>query len=318
MNKTIGLVLLALGIGITGATGAALSTDFRAYMALEGELKFAEALYSEAHDAYCTERVEAIGQGLSVEGALADGCEVEGHEAPEAEAEVEETEEADEEAKESQKRVMELAEAVFTTDELSPELASLRSTWIDRWSETVPPMQALEDAEVVVPGTRVSQWFSANGGLFLLGLAFVLGGSVISRRALKAELSGDEGEEEGAVDFGELLGRIVTEAQGIQAQMTSLDAPTIDDLDAIQVRLERLQKEDLARLVGAGPRLQMKLGIGPFASVFSPLAGGERRLNRVWSTLVDRHWPEAVRSIEVGVAQLELAKQAFEEASKAA
>ena len=61
-GKLIGLILLTLGIGITGATGAALSTDYRAYLALQGDLKFAEIRAEEAHEAWCEARVAAIGE----------------------------------------------------------------------------------------------------------------------------------------------------------------------------------------------------------------------------------------------------------------
>jgi hypothetical protein len=145
-----------------------------------------------------------------------------------------------------------------------------------------------------------------------MGLLLVVGGSLISRRAIQAELSADETPEQGgAVDFGQLLGKIVMDARSIRADMHALEAPTVADLDRVQVRLERLQKEDLERLLGSGPRLQIKYGIGPFAEIFTPLAGGERRLNRLWSTLVDRHWPEAVSSIDAAVGHLEDAEAAF-------
>ena len=57
--KTRGLVLLTAGIGMTGATGAALSTDYRAYLALEGQLQFAQATADAAREAYCEAREQA-------------------------------------------------------------------------------------------------------------------------------------------------------------------------------------------------------------------------------------------------------------------
>ena len=100
-------------------------------------------------------------------------------------------------------------------------------------------------------------------------------------------------------------------------QMTNLEAPNVSDLDALQVRLDA-SKEDLTRLLGAGPRLQMKYGIAAFAAIFSPLAGGERRLNRLWSTLVDRHWPESLASIDAAVFQLEASQTAWSQALESA
>jgi len=331
-QKMTGMVLLAVGIGLTGASGAALSTDYRAYLALEGQLAFAEALAEEAHVAYCEARAEPVfepmedGRQIRTEWPPADGCpgddaaeDVDSEEASEAAA-ADESEEMAPEAELWETRVLEVADLAHTTDELPAEVAVLRQAWVERLAETVPHLHALASTPVVAPRSRVEQWFQDNGLIFLLGFVCVVAGAVMSRRAFKSELTEDSGSgpAEGAVDFGDLLGRVVDEARGIQVHMAGLAAPTLADLDAIQVHLERLQKEDLERLVGAGPRLQMKYGVGPFAQVFSPLAGGERRLNRLWSTLVDRHWPEAVASIDAAVAQLEAAQAAFEAAKKAA
>jgi hypothetical protein len=305
-GKLIGLVLLTLGIGITGATGAALSTDYRAYLALEGDLKFAEMRLEEAHEAWCEARVAAMGEGLGAEGALADKCEVEGFDP------LEEVDDSDEAQLPSMKRILAIDARVQNTEELSEDLLPIREEWIRLWAETVPRMQALEGTQRVTPERRVSQWVASQGGVFGFGLLLVLGGALVSRRAIQSELSADKTPEEGgAVDFGQLLGQIVMDARSIRADMHALEAPTVEDLDRVQVRLERLQKEDLERLLGSGPRLQIKYGIGPFAEIFTPLAGGERRLNRLWSTLVDRHWPEAMISIDSAVGHLEDAESAL-------
>lgn len=313
--KVRGLILLAAGIGITGASGAALSTDYRAYLALEGQLNFAEASSEAARKEYCAAREQYGNDNLP-------GDPVACPDEAAAEAESSAEQDSDDSLSPWEQRAASVNEAAALDGVQPADLLALRSEWIRNWQATVEPLKAVETAQVVDPQTRVQQWFQANGALFGLGFFLVLWGAWMSRKALQEALSSDpeegNGAESGAVDFGELLDSIVGEARTIQSEMKALAAPHLSDLDALQVRLERLQKEDLTRLLSAGPRLQMKYGITAFASIFSPLAGAERRLNRLWSTLVDRHWPESMVSIDAAVNQLESAQIAWSATLEAA
>ena len=59
------------------------------------------------------------------------------------------------------------------------------------------------------------------------------------------------------------------------------------------------------RLCASGPRVQALHGIEGMAALFSPLSAGERKMNRAWAALVDRHWPEALSSVGGAVVDLE-------------
>ena len=120
--------------------------------------------------------------------------------------------------------------------------------------------------------------------------------------------------DDGPVDFGVLLDGIISGVRQIQADMKALDAPTTADLDAIKERLEDIQKGDMARICAAGPQVQQRYGLSAMASIFSPLSGAERRLNRMWACLVDRHWPEAMASIDGAVENLDSAQRAVQDA----
>ena len=56
MNKTLGLVLLTVGLGMTAGFGAFLSPAYRSALVLEGEATFSDAAVDEAFAAYCDSR----------------------------------------------------------------------------------------------------------------------------------------------------------------------------------------------------------------------------------------------------------------------
>jgi hypothetical protein len=47
------------------------------------------------------------------------------------------------------------------------------------------------------------------------------------------------------------------------------------------------------------------------AALFSPLSAAERKLNRAWAALVDRHWVEALASIAAAGADLRTTRDAL-------
>lgn len=154
------------------------------------------------------------------------------------------------------------------------------------------------------PGERLSAWAGASGLPFLGGLVLVVAGAVLSRVAAKEALSEEpEAGEAGPVDFAALLDELVADVAALGAAM---DDPPEDaaGFATTQARLEDIQREKVDRLVAAGPRVQLRIGLDGFAAVFSPLSAGERKLNRAWSALVDHHWPEASASVAAASAAL--------------
>ena len=93
--------------------------------------------------------------------------------------------------------------------------------------------------------------------------------------------------------------------------MEALTQPSVADLDGFKVRLEGVQKDALARLCASGPQTQARYGVEGMALLFSPLSSAERKLNRAWAAMVDRHWPEAVASVRGASLELDAARQAL-------
>ena len=134
----------------------------------------------------------------------------------------------------------------------------------------------------------------------MLGLVLLVAGGIISRRAIRAEAIAEpkEGQPQ-AVDFGEMLHQTSLQVAAHAQEMASLTLPADEDFDRFKRFVEDIQLESIQRLVEAKERLQIRHGIAAFAAIFGPLSKGERYLNRVWSALVDSHWPEATRSMRV-------------------
>jgi hypothetical protein len=296
MKKSLGLILLTLGIGITAGTGSQLSPEFKAELTRTGDAQLRKARSERRQKAYCRARKSA---GLK----LAEGCSSKAKTThlvrPERLSGVSET-----------KRTGRMIMALEGRNRRLPEVvAEKRARWIKALKKERSAHKRAEAQTTQGPGARLSGWAAQSGFGFGLGLLLVFAGALICRRAIAAELmaEGPSGED-GPVDFGALLGDVCGRVAALHQEMVALEAPTTDDLDALKAKLEDIQKGDLARLCESGPKVQQRYGMAGFAQIFSPLSAGERKLNRLWSTLVDRHWPEALASAADAVANLRAAQ----------
>jgi hypothetical protein len=157
------------------------------------------------------------------------------------------------------------------------------------------------------PGQRFNDWFALAGPGFLAGIALIICGGLVTRRAIKAELA-NEGTNEGEkpVDFGDAINAIVQKLEAMVEEMRPHleDWPSETRYDEVKQALEDIQLEELEPLLQTGPRLQALYGMAGFAAVFGPLSGAERLMNRAWSALVDRHWTEATNSLAIASENL--------------
>ncbi len=269
MNKTIGLVLLTLGIGLTAGYGAVLSPDFRKATLAEGQLALANQQADALYEAYCTSRTDHKLDD-------ADGC-------------------GDSEPLTGTSRDK-LAALDGTSEILRVKVTHARVEYRIALKRIAALEDAVEQAGTQGPAERLAGWQSAGGPGFLAGLLLLIAGAWICRRSASVVSEGS-GLESDAADFGVLLNEVHAVIAALHADMVALRAPTTGDADDIKQRLEEVQKDALARLCASGPRVQARHGLQGMAALFSPLSAGERKLNRAWAALVDRHWPEALSSI---------------------
>ena len=169
-------------------------------------------------------------------------------------------------------------------------------------------------AETVAgPAERLSSWASDSGLPFLGGVVLIGVGAVLSRRAQAAEAAAPAASGGGASaeDFGTVLQDTLDAVRALAEQ--AQDRPASDDAwTALREGIESVQKGPLARLLASDNAVRLRFGLDGHASLYSPIAGGERKLNRAWSALVDRHHGETRASIEAAADHLAVAVTALE------
>ena len=284
MNKAIGLILLTLGIGLTAGFGANLSPQFRSATLAEGELVLAEKRADTLHEAYCAARKKH-------KMADADGCG-----------------KSDALKGTSAEKLTALEQ---NSEIMLVEVTHARTEYRIALKKMGPLEAKVEALGTQGPVDRLSGWQSVGGAGFLVGFGLLVVGAWICRTAAGSMATNDDGPD--AVDFGVLLSEVQSSIERMAADMKAIEAPKGADLDRLKDRLESVQKDALARLCASGPRVQQRYGLQGMASLFSPLSSAERKLKRGWAALVDRHWPEALSSIEGAAADLSEAQSALGE-----
>jgi len=276
MNNTIGLVLLTLGVGLTAGFGAALSPDFRSSLLMDGQVELASRRVSAAFEAYCGARAD-------FDLADADGCGTSGP-VPASTAAV-------------------LAQLEASNEVLRVQPTQARVEYRIALNRLLAVEQLRVNDGVQGPAERLRGWVSAGGLGFGVGWLLIMAGGWICRGAASTPVNrGDDGEV--AVDFGCLLDDVHGAIAALAEEMAAHPQPTTDDADACKGRLQAIQCDALARLCGSGRRIQAQYGLEGMAALFSPLSASERKLNRAWAALVDRHWPEALASVRAAADDL--------------
>lgn len=307
MNKTLGLILLTIGIGITAAFGSSLSPAFKSEMITKGEASFAATRVSKKHKAYCKARKKA---GMKA----AENCKNRKGRT------VHLVKPSRLEGRSPLRQNKKILNALKKRSErMPPEVSKARRLWVKSLKRERTALKAAAAVGTQGPGARLRGWAGLSGAGFGLGLLLVIAGSWICRVAIGRELvEGTDDAEAGPVDFGELLKDVLQRTRTLHSDMAAIEAPTQADLETLKARLEDIQKGDLARICDAGPRVQQRYGMKGFAEIFSPLSAAERKLNRMWAALVDQHWPEALASVALAQANLEAAVEAAMVQSKPA
>ena len=294
MNKWIGLLLLSIGVGLTAGFGSVLSPGFRQVTIKQAEAQFADAQVLATQAEYCDRRTK-------FKLPAADGCS--GAEPLAGAGDFSSTAALREAQLQALKANSDVLVVAVSQARIQYQLAIRKS--LKRWTE-------LEQLGTESPSARLNGWFDSGGLGFTIGLILVIVGAWISRKAQAGSSDSDsDSNDEGTMDFGELLDRVSRVVDGLHTEMTSTAQPRVSNIENLKSRLEEIQKDELARLCASGPRAQNRYGIEGMAALFSPLSAAERKLNRAWAALVDRHWVEALASIAAAGADLRTTRDAL-------
>ena len=313
--KNLALLILAAGIGISASYGARLAPELHDQMVIEGRAKFLQDATGAAHTAYCEARGEA-------ELSPADGC---------ADHELEPPAVGEDATAVEYRAAWEahLAQLREAESELVGQVATLRTAWLDALNAQIGPSA---EASVLIPpppGSRVGSWFGIAGLMFLFGLVLIVVGAILGRRAVRAEAlatqpAGAGGQADGTSDdsapkdFGELLDALANEIGGIADRLKGIDAPQVTHFEDIKSQVEELQVGMFQPLIESRARVQVRYGMAGFAEIFGPLSAAERKMNRSWAALVDRHWGESKASVLGAHTEIIRAQDALADAVKSA
>lgn len=137
---------------------------------------------------------------------------------------------------------------------------------------------------------------------FGVGIALAVVGAVLLRRSGGSVAGGSDGD--GVRDLAGLkaaLGELRASAQRVAS------TPAEGRLAA----LEGLLTGPLVVVIGARTLLAQAHGVEAYALVYTPVASGERCLNRAWSALADARPDEAEAQVHAAVGHLDAALAAW-------
>ena len=166
------------------------------------------------------------------------------------------------------------------------------------------------DVAPVAPLERIAAWAEDGLALFGAGLLVMLVGAVMARRARQqgaATVAAGDGR-----DWPDALARLRMAVSELRIALADA-AP--DELRSLRDRLESIQADQVEPLIEMRGALEARHGLAGYVAVLGPLSAAERLLSRAWSALVDRHAAEACSSLELALASISNAEDAFADLS---
>lgn len=160
---------------------------------------------------------------------------------------------------------------------------------------------------------RVGAWFDAVGVVFLLGLAMMVAGAVLARRAATKPSGGvaDDGAA-AALDpvavAAELLAALDTTLAPLDGENLGADSAR---RAALKAALDDVLEEKVSDFLELRPALMDAVGLEVFAEMIGHFASMERNAARAWSALTDEAYAEVGPCLDRARASLRRARDAF-------
>ncbi|MEM9070922.1 MAG: hypothetical protein AAGE52_20600 [Myxococcota bacterium] len=149
------------------------------------------------------------------------------------------------------------------------------------------------------PADAVITWASDAGPLFAVGIALMVLGGVLARRAGKpasTESDTAEGPYRGGASDAQVVVDILDQ---MSAQLDGLDASDLPKgAQPLADSLDSLLSDRVPNILDRRDMLVEKLGLEAFAEMIGHFATMERGAARAWSAITDEAWDEVGPSLE--------------------
>jgi len=140
--------------------------------------------------------------------------------------------------------------------------------------------------------------------VFAIGIVLSVTGAVMLRRQIAASAASG-GEGGGIRDLSTLRVALAELTVAVRALAEHEDA------ESLKSALESIHAERLMPIIEARLMMVGAHGVEAYAEVYTPLASGERCLNRAWSALVDEHLDEARSQVAPAASHIDRALAAW-------
>jgi hypothetical protein len=168
--------------------------------------------------------------------------------------------------------------------------------------ELLAELRRSGEQRVRVREFALSRWTGA--WLFLIGCAGLLGGGLFLRHQLRRTPTDEpSGRVAGHPDPAATLAAMRREVASLLeasdvAHSPDLNRQIIDRIGHVQLNL-------MPAFIDARPRLVAAFGMAGYARLMDAYAAAERAINRAWSAAADDDRPEAIASLQRGLALLD-------------
>lgn len=177
------------------------------------------------------------------------------------------------------------------------------------YAAAIPPRADVsEDAPPLTATQRITAWWDVGGPPFLGGMALMIVGAVLARRARRPEpeASADSPYRDGPSSSAtsEMLSEIADELGKLPDSFTSKD----DDAQAV---LDNLLEERIPQFLDRREAMIEKMGLEDFATMIGQFAMMERGIARAWSAMTDECYAEVGPSLDRAKTALSAARRAL-------
>ena len=298
MKGTIALVLLVAGVCLAATAGSQLGDEQASRTPISAQQEVAGGIVDKV--AGCADTLEKTELRIARERETDELTDKEATEAREA-------------AMAAQVRCR--ASAIATWRDSAPDdltEAQLAAAYAEAEALADEATATLDAEPRLEPMTRVREWFSLGGVLWLVGLVLIVAGAVLGRRAAYERATAPSTTGTAAPPFDEAIATLRTQIAAARA----LVAPLRDGDDSVEARaiIEALETDVLAPVVDERDRYKARDGIVAFAGYFGPFSAAERNLARAWSSLTDGYPHVALEALDTAEAALGQAEEAYRRA----